>query len=176
VLATQSLWQRKPKRMRITVEGRLSLGVSAKDVILAIIARIGAGGAIGHVIEYAGSAIAGMSMEGRLTVCNMSIEAGARAGMVAPDDTTIAYIAGRPYAPAGPAWDRAVARWRVLPSDPGATFDRDVLLAAGEILPMVTWGRAPRTPSRSPSAYQTRTWRRRPHGAMRWSRRSPTWA
>ena len=143
VLATQSLWQRKPKTMRITVDGRLRAGVSAKDVILAVIARIGAAGATGHVIEYAGSAIAGLTMEGRLTVCNMSIEAGARAGMIAPDDTTLAYLAGRPFAPAGEAWDKAVARWRALPSDPGAPFDREVALSADAIEPMVTWGTSP---------------------------------
>ncbi len=143
VLALQSLWQRKPMTMRVSVDGRLAAGVSAKDVILAVIARIGAAGATGHVVEYAGSTIAGLSMEGRLTVCNMSIEAGARAGMVAPDDTTFAYLAGRPYAPTGREWERAVARWRTLPSDPGAKFDREVSLSAGEIPPMVTWGTSP---------------------------------
>jgi 3-isopropylmalate/(R)-2-methylmalate dehydratase large subunit len=143
VLATQALWQRKPKTMRITVDGRLADGVSAKDVILAIIAKIGTAGATGHVIEYAGSAIASLSMEGRLTVCNMSIEAGGRAGMVAPDDTTFAYLAARPYAPAGRDWDEAVARWRTLPSDPGAAFDREVSLGADGIQPMVTWGTSP---------------------------------
>lgn len=143
VLAVQSIWQRKPRTMRISVDGRLDTGVSAKDVILAIIAKIGAAGAIGHVIEYAGSTITGLSMEGRLTVCNMSIEAGARAGMIAPDDTTFAYLAGRPFAPAGREWERAVARWRALPSDPGAQFDCEVNINAGEILPMVTWGTSP---------------------------------
>ena len=143
VLATQSLWQRRPKTMRITVDGRLGHGVCAKDVVLAIIARIGAAGATGHVIEYAGSAIAGLSMEGRLTVCNMSIEAGARAGMIAPDDTTFEYLAGRPYAPAGREWETALARWRALPSDPGAAFDREVALDAARIEPMVTWGTSP---------------------------------
>ena len=143
VLATQSLWQRRPKTMRISVDGRLGHGVCAKDVVLAIIARIGAAGAAGHVIEYAGSAIAGLSMEGRLTVCNMSIEAGARAGMIAPDDTTFEYLAGRPYAPAGREWESALARWRALPSDPGAAFDREVALDAGDIEPMVTWGTSP---------------------------------
>jgi 3-isopropylmalate/(R)-2-methylmalate dehydratase large subunit len=143
VLAAQSLWQRKPRTMRISVDGRLHPGVSAKDVILAIIARIGAAGATGHVIEYAGSAIAGLSMEGRLTVCNMSIEAGGRAGMIAPDDTTFAYLAGRPFAPVGASWDKAVARWRALPSDPGAIFDREVALGADTIEPMVTWGTSP---------------------------------
>jgi 3-isopropylmalate/(R)-2-methylmalate dehydratase large subunit len=129
--------------MRISVNGRLGVGVSAKDVILAIIAKIGAAGATGHVIEYAGSTIASLSMEGRLTVCNMSIEAGARAGMVAPDETTFAYLAERPFAPRGQHWEQAVARWRSLPSDPEATFDREVTLSAGEILPMVTWGTSP---------------------------------
>jgi 3-isopropylmalate/(R)-2-methylmalate dehydratase large subunit len=143
VLATQALWQRKPRTMRIAIDGRLGESVSAKDVILAVIARIGTAGATGHVIEYAGSTIAGLSMEGRLTVCNMSIEAGGRAGMIAPDDTTFAYLAGRAYAPAGQAWDEAVARWRALPSDPGAAFDREVSLDAAEIAPMVTWGTSP---------------------------------
>jgi 3-isopropylmalate/(R)-2-methylmalate dehydratase large subunit len=143
VLATQSLWQAKPKTMRISVDGRLGPGVSAKDVILAIIAKIGTAGATGHVIEYAGPVVDSLSMEGRLTLCNMSIEGGGRAGMVAPDDTTFAYLAGRPYAPTGAEWDRAVARWRNLPSDPGATFDREVTLNGGEIQPMVTWGTSP---------------------------------
>ena len=143
VLATQALWQRKPKTMRITVGGQLPSGVSAKDVILAIIAKIGAGGATGHVIEYAGPAITGLSMEARMTVCNMSIEAGARAGMIAPDDTAFAYIYGRPFAPEGRKWDEAVARWRTLPSDPDAVFDREVSLTAADIHPMVTWGTSP---------------------------------
>ncbi len=143
VLATQTLWQRKPKAMRISVDGKLGVGVTAKDVILTIIARIGAGGAVGHAIEYAGSTIRGLSMEGRLTICNMSIEAGARAGMIAPDDTTIGYIEGRPYAPKGAQWERAVAFWRALPSDAGAAFDREVALDAAGIAPMVTWGTSP---------------------------------
>ncbi len=143
VLATQTLWQRKPKNMRIVVEGTLSHGVGAKDVILAIIAQIGAAGGVGHVIEYAGSAIRALGMEGRLTICNMSIEAGARAGMVAPDDTTFAYLHGRPYAPKGADWDAALAYWRSLPSDPDAQFDREVHLDAAEIAPMVTWGTSP---------------------------------
>jgi 3-isopropylmalate/(R)-2-methylmalate dehydratase large subunit len=143
VLATQTLWQSKPKAMRIAVEGQLAAGISAKDVILAIIARIGAGGAVGHAVEYAGSAIRGLSMEGRLTVCNMSIEAGARAGMISPDDTTIAYLHGRPYAPKAAQWEQAVAFWRTLPSDPGARFDREVTLDAAEIAPMMTWGTSP---------------------------------
>jgi 3-isopropylmalate/(R)-2-methylmalate dehydratase large subunit len=140
VLATQTLWQVKPRAMRITVEGTRPPGVSAKDVILTIIAKIGAGGAGGHVIEYAGPAIAAMSIEERLTVCNMSIEAGARAGMVAPDDTTYQYVRGRPFAPAGAAWDRALAYWRTLPTDEGARFDAEVTVDAGTMAPMVTWG------------------------------------
>jgi len=143
VMATQCLWQRKPKTMRVKVEGTLGAGVTAKDVILAIIARIGAAGGVGHVIEYAGSAIRGLSIEGRLTVCNMSIEAGARAGRVAPDDTTYAYLHGRPLAPQGAAWDRALAYWRSLPTDAGAQFDREVTLDAAAIVPMLTWGTSP---------------------------------
>src|SRR5882672_7461999 len=143
VMATQCLWQRKPKAMRIGVDGKLGDGVTAKDVILAIIAKIGAAGAVGHVIEYAGSTIRGLSIEGRLTVCNMSIEAGGKAGMVAPDDTTIAYLDGRPFAPKGAEWDKAVAFWRGVPSGEGAVFDRDVSLDAAAIVPMVTWGTSP---------------------------------
>ncbi len=143
VLATQSLWQRKPKAMRVTIDGALGFGITGKDVILAIIARIGAGGGTGHVLEYDGSGIRQLSIEGRLTLCNMSIEGGGRAGMIAPDDTTYEYIAGRPYAPKGEAWDRAMAFWRTLPSDDGATFDREVTLSGPEIAPMVTWGTSP---------------------------------
>jgi 3-isopropylmalate/(R)-2-methylmalate dehydratase large subunit len=143
VMATQTLWQAKPKTLRIGVEGRLGPGVVAKDVILAIIAKIGAAGGTGHVIEYAGSAIRALGIEGRLTICNMSIEAGARAGMVAPDETTIQYLAGRPYAPKGENWEKAVAYWRGLPSDEGAVFDREVTLDAAAIAPMVTWGTSP---------------------------------
>jgi 3-isopropylmalate/(R)-2-methylmalate dehydratase large subunit len=143
VLATQTLWQKKPATMRISVDGRLGPGVNAKDVILAIIARIGAGGGVRHAIEYAGSTIRAMSMDERMTVCNMSIEAGARAGMIAPDEMTYAYIEGRPLAPSGPAWPRALAEWQALPSDPGAVFDREVHLAASEIAPTVTWGTSP---------------------------------
>ena len=143
VLATQTLWQRRPKTMRIAVEGKLGPGVGGKDVILAIIAKIGAAGAVGHAIEYAGSAIRGLSMEGRLTVCNMSIEAGGRAGMIAPDETTYAYVDGRPYAPKGAAWEKALAYWRTLPSDAEARFDREVTLDGAEIAPMVTWGTSP---------------------------------
>ena len=143
VLATQTLWQGKPRNMRISVDGALAPGVHAKDVILAIIARIGSAGGSGHVVEYAGSTIRALSIEGRLTICNMSIEAGARAGMVAPDDTTFAYLDGRPYAPKGADWDKALAYWRTLPSDADARFDREHRLDAAEIAPMVTWGTSP---------------------------------
>jgi 3-isopropylmalate/(R)-2-methylmalate dehydratase large subunit len=143
VLATQTLWQRKPKNMRIVVDGTLAPGVHAKDVILAIIARIGTAGGVGHVIEYAGSTIRALGIEGRLTICNMSIEAGARAGMVAPDETTFAYLQGRPYAPKGADWDAALAYWGTLASDVDAQFDREVSLDAAEVAPMVTWGTSP---------------------------------
>jgi 3-isopropylmalate/(R)-2-methylmalate dehydratase large subunit len=143
VLATQTLWQRKPKNMRIVVDGTLAHGVHAKDVILAIIARIGTAGGAGHVIEYAGSTIRGLGIEGRLTICNMSIEAGARAGIVAPDETTFAYLHGRPYAPKGTDWDTALAYWGSLASDADAQFDREVSLDAAEVAPMVTWGTSP---------------------------------
>ncbi len=143
VLATQTLWQRRPANMSIKVDGELGFGVSAKDVILAIIAKIGIGGGIGHVIEYAGSTIRGFTMDQRMTVCNMSIEAGARAGMIAPDDTTYAYVEGRPFAPKGEAFERAVSYWRTLPSDEGAAFDKSVALDAAAIAPMVTWGTNP---------------------------------
>ena len=143
VMTTQTLWQKKPKVMRITVDGRLSPGVTAKDVILAIIATIGAGGGVGHVIEYAGPVVRAMTMDERMTVCNMSIEAGARAGMVAPDETTFAYLEGRPFTPTGEAWAEALADWKTLPSDAGATFDREVTLDGGEIAPTVTWGTSP---------------------------------
>ncbi|GAA4332439.1 3-isopropylmalate dehydratase large subunit [Pigmentiphaga soli] len=143
VMATQTIWQKKPRTLRIAVEGALAPGVSAKDVVLAIIARIGTAGATGHTIEYAGSAIRSLSMEGRLTVCNMSIEAGARAGLVAPDDATYDYLYGRRHAPKGADWDRAVAMWRRLPSDDGARFDREVVLDGAAIAPMVTWGTSP---------------------------------
>lgn len=143
VLATQTIWQRQPRTMRIEVSGSLSPGVTAKDIILAIIGRIGAGGAVGHVIEYAGQAIRELTMEARMTLCNMSIEAGARAGMVAPDDTTYRWLQGRPLAPQGAEFDACVAQWRQLPSDPGARFDREVVIPAAEIEPMVTWGNSP---------------------------------
>ncbi len=143
ILATQCLWQRLPRLMRITVDGVLPRGVTAKDIILAIIAKIGAAGATGHAIEYAGAAIRALSMEGRLTVCNMSIEAGARCGMVAPDDTTYSFMAGREFAPHGSLWDQALAYWRSLPSDDGAQFDGEVALDAAALEPMVTWGTSP---------------------------------
>ena len=143
VLATQTIWQRRPKTMRITIEGTLAAGVSAKDVILAVIAKIGAAGAAGHAIEYAGGTVRAMSMEARFTLCNMSMEAGARAGMVAPDETTFAYLRGKPFAPQGPAFDRAVAAWRALRTDDGARFDREVALDASRLEPMVTWGNSP---------------------------------
>ncbi len=143
VMATQTLWQRRPKAMRIGIDGALPFGVSAKDVVIAIIAEIGIGGATGHVIEYAGSAVRAMTVEQRLTLCNMSIEAGGRAGMVAPDDTTFEYLAGRPYAPKDALWDRAVADWKALPSHPEATFDTEIAIDASRIAPMVTWGTNP---------------------------------
>ncbi len=143
VLATQCLLQNKPQTMAVRVEGSLHEGVTAKDIILAIIAKIGVGGGTGYVLEYMGSAIRSLSMEGRMTICNMSIEGGARAGMVAPDDTTFDYIAGRPFAPKGSAWDKAVAGWRKLPSDEGATFDAEVVLNADDLVPMITYGTNP---------------------------------
>lgn len=143
VLMTQTLWQRKPKSMRVTVNGRALPGVGAKDIALAIIGKVGANGAQGHAVEFAGEAIRALSMEGRLTLCNMSIEAGARCGMVAPDATTFAYIKGRPYAPKGADFDRAVEAWSSLVSDPGATFDREVTMDVADISPIVTWGTSP---------------------------------
>jgi len=143
VLATQCLVGKKMKNMRVTVEGPLARGVTAKDVVLATIGRIGTAGGTGCAIEFAGSTIRALSMEGRMTLCNMAIEAGARAGMVAFDDTTLAYVQGRPLAPVGPEWDQAVVYWRTLVSDPDATFDREVSLDARNILPQVTWGTSP---------------------------------
>jgi 3-isopropylmalate/(R)-2-methylmalate dehydratase large subunit len=143
VLATQTLPQSRPKWMRIDVDGTLPEGVTAKDVILAIIGRIGTGGGIGHVIEYGGSVIRALSMEGRMTVCNMSIEAGARAGLVAPDDTTFAYLEGREHAPKGAAWEAALSDWRSLRSDEGAAWDRVVTIDGSALRPHVTWGTNP---------------------------------
>ncbi|MFN8093614.1 MAG: 3-isopropylmalate dehydratase large subunit [Vicinamibacteria bacterium] len=143
VMATQCLLQRRPKAFSAEFTGRLADGVSAKDLILALIAKIGTGGATGHALEYRGSAVRALSMEERMTVCNMSIEAGARAGLVAPDDTTYEYLAGRPFAPQGKSWDAAVARWRTLPTDDGAAFDRAVTIDASALEPMITWGTSP---------------------------------
>jgi 3-isopropylmalate/(R)-2-methylmalate dehydratase large subunit len=143
VLATQTLLLKRARTMEVRVEGALGPGVTPKDLILHIIGRIGAGGGTGHVIEYRGSVFEAMSVEGRLTVCNMSIEAGARAGLIAPDKVTFEYLAGRPYAPEGEEWERAVAWWRSLRSDPGAVFDKTVVIDAGEVEPTVTWGTSP---------------------------------
>jgi 3-isopropylmalate/(R)-2-methylmalate dehydratase large subunit len=143
VLATQTLIQKKAKNMRVTVDGQLPAGVTAKDITLAIIGEIGTAGGTGHVIEYAGEAIRALSMEGRMTVCNMSIEGGARAGMIAPDETTFAYLEGRPKSPKGAAWDEAVRFWRTLRSDEGAFFHREVRLDAASLPPIVSWGTSP---------------------------------
>jgi 3-isopropylmalate/(R)-2-methylmalate dehydratase large subunit len=143
VMATQTLPQDKPKTFRINVEGTLPLGVTAKDIVLHIIGQIGTAGATGHVIEYAGSAIRNLSMEGRMTICNMSIEAGARAGMIAPDATTFAYLNGRHFSPQGEAWDEAVRQWSELVTDTGAIFDRELTIAAIDITPTVSWGTSP---------------------------------
>jgi 3-isopropylmalate/(R)-2-methylmalate dehydratase large subunit len=143
VLATQTLIQRPAKNMRVTVDGALGPGVTAKDMILAIIGTIGTAGGTGHVIEYAGEAIRSLSMEGRMTVCNMSIEAGARAGLIAPDEKTFAYLKGRALSPKAGAWEHAVAYWQTLPADPGAVYDKEVLLRGAEIPPVVTWGTSP---------------------------------
>ena len=143
VLATQTLLQRRPKTYEVRVDGRLSPGVSAKDVILALIARIGIGGGTGHVFEYRGEAIRALNMEQRMTICNMSIEGGARAGLVAPDETTFDYVHGRRHAPQGRAWDEAVARWRRLPTDDGAAFDKSIVIDATALEPMVTYGNNP---------------------------------
>ncbi len=143
VLATQCLLQRRPKTLAINVQGRLGPGVTAKDIILAVIGKIGVGGGTGHVIEYRGSAISALSMDERMTICNMSIEAGARAGMIAPDDTTFQFLCGRLMAPQGAAWDAAVKRWRSLPSDPGAQFDGEVSLDVSNLAPMITFGTNP---------------------------------
>jgi 3-isopropylmalate/(R)-2-methylmalate dehydratase large subunit len=143
VLATQSLWQSAQPTLRLNVNGALPIGVVAKDLMLTIIARIGNAGASGHIVEYAGSTIRGLSMEGRMTLCNMSAEAGARAGLIAPDQTTFDYVAGRAYAPKGAAWQDALASWRALPSDKGAAFDQEIKLDARDVAPRVTWGTSP---------------------------------
>jgi 3-isopropylmalate/(R)-2-methylmalate dehydratase large subunit len=142
-LMTQTIWQKRPKRMRIIVEGKLGPGIGAKDIALSMIARVGANGAQGHAIEYAGPAIRGLSMEGRMTVCNMSIEAGGRCGMIAPDEVTFAYLRGRPYAPDSKQFDHAVEAWSALASDADAHFDREHAIAAKDIAPIVTWGTSP---------------------------------
>ncbi len=143
VLATQCLLQRKPKTFEVKVEGKLGPGVSAKDIILALLARIGVSGGTGHVFEYTGTAIRSLSMEERMTICNMSIEGGARAGMIAPDDTTFEYIAGRDFAPKGRAWEASLTQWRQLPTEQGATFDKSITLNADELVPMITYGTNP---------------------------------
>ena len=143
VLATQTLIQNPAKNMRIVVNGLLKTGVTAKDIILHIIGKIGTAGATGYVIEYAGEAISNLSMEGRMTICNMSIEAGARAGLISPDQTTFEYIKGRPYAPTGKNWDKAVEFWKSLPSDEGAKYDKEIIIEAKDILPQITWGTSP---------------------------------
>jgi 3-isopropylmalate/(R)-2-methylmalate dehydratase large subunit len=143
VLATQTLQQRRPKTMTVTVEGELPADVTAKDLMLGILNRIGTGGGVGHVIEYRGEAVRSLSMEGRMTVCNMSIEGGARAGLVAPDETTFEYLKDKPYAPKGEDWDRAVEEWKKLPTDEGAWFDKEVVIQAEDLVPYVSWGTTP---------------------------------
>ncbi|MBI5829308.1 MAG: 3-isopropylmalate dehydratase large subunit [Chloroflexi bacterium] len=143
VLASQCLLQRQPKTCEVRVEGALAPGVSAKDIILALLAKIGVGGGTGHVFEYTGPAIRALTMEQRMTICNMSIEGGARAGMIAPDDTTFEYLAGREFSPRGRAWDEAVARWRALPTDEGAAYDKSITLHADDLTPMITYGTNP---------------------------------
>src|SRR6516165_5112367 len=143
VLATQCVSQRKPRTLAVNVSGPLAAGVTAKDLILAIIGRLGVSGGTGHVIEYRGDTVRGLDMEERMTVCNMSIEAGARAGMIAPDETTFAYLQGRPRAPTAEAWDRALEEWRQLPGDPGARFDREIDIEAAAVEPMITYGTNP---------------------------------
>ncbi|MBI3170400.1 MAG: 3-isopropylmalate dehydratase large subunit [Chloroflexi bacterium] len=143
VLATQCLLQRKPKTYEVRVDGKLPAGVSAKDIILALIAKIGVGGGTGHVFEYTGEAIRGLTMEQRMTICNMSIEGGARAGMIAPDDNTFEYLAGREFVPQGADWDKAVAYWKTLPSDEGAVYDKSITINAADLEPMITYGTNP---------------------------------
>ncbi len=175
VLATQTLPQRRPQTMRVSLEGELPLGLTAKDAILGTIGQIGVAGGVGHVLEYAGPVVRALSMEGRMTICNMSIEAGARAGMVAPDDITFAYLEGRPGAPSGAAWERALDEWRQLPSDEGAVFDREVEIDVRELAPQVTWGTNPGWSRRSTDACPTRPTSRTPTTGRPPSGRSPTW-
>ncbi|MBI5938566.1 MAG: 3-isopropylmalate dehydratase large subunit [Betaproteobacteria bacterium] len=170
VLATQCLWQKKSKAMLVKVEGQLGQGVTGKDIVLAVIGRIGTAGGTGYAIEFGGSAIRSLSMEGRMSICNMAIEAGARAGMVAADDKTVDYLRGRPYAPQGAQWDQAVAYWRTLVSDDGAKFDAVVEIKAEDILPQVTWGTSPEMvvpvdgrvpdPAEAPNAVKRGDWER----------------
>jgi 3-isopropylmalate/(R)-2-methylmalate dehydratase large subunit len=160
VLATQTLLLKRSKTMEVRVDGDLAPGVTAKDVVLHITGTLGAAGGTGYVIEYTGSVIRDLSIEGRLTVSNMAIEHGARAGLIAPDDKTIAYVKGRPYAPKGEAWDKAVAWWHSLATDAGATYDKVIVIDAADIAPTVTWGTSPRTPSRSAAASPPRGFRR----------------
>lgn len=169
VMMTQTLWQKRPKRMRVRIEGALPVGTSAKDIALSFIAKIGADGARGHAIEYAGPVVEALTMAGRLTLCNLSIESGGRLGLVAPDDITFAYLEGRPYAPKGDAFARAVKAWRMLASDRDAPFDREVVLNGNEIAPVVTWGVSPDhalpingvipDPARASDATQAEAWR-----------------
>lgn len=147
VLATQTLLQRKSKNMRINVYGEVNPGVTSKDVVLHVIGQIGTAGGTGHVIEFCGPVIESFSMEGRMSICNMSIEAGARAGMVAPDDVTFSYLKGRPLAPEGEEWETAVAYWRSLRSDPGAKYDVEVNIDAKDVIPTITWGTSPQVTS-----------------------------
>ncbi len=176
VLATQTLLMKKAKSMLIKVEGELPFGCTAKDVVLHIIGRIGTAGGTGYAIEFAGSTIRGLSVEGRMTICNMAIEAGARSGMVAVDDKTIEYFRGRPFAPTGVLWDQAVAYWRTLHTDEGAKFDSVVEVDARDITPQVTWARRPKWCCRWIPACRTRTARRTKDAAAAWSARCSTWA
>ncbi len=179
VLATQTVWQKRPKAMRIVIDGTLGRGIVSKDVILAVMAKVGIGGGAGHAFEYAGSAIRAMSMEARLTVCNMSVEAGAKIGMIAPDDTTYQYLHGRQHAPKGAEWDKALAFWRTLPSDEDARFDREVHLNVDDLAPMVSWGTSPedsapitaRVPD--PSSYATSEQQSRVSRALAYMKLTP---
>ncbi len=179
VMATQTLWQKRPKVMRITIDGVLPPGTTSKDAILAVIARVGIGGGVGYAIEFAGSTVRAMSMDARLTVCNMSVEAGARIGMITPDDTTYSYMCGRPYAPKGAEWDKAMAFWRSLPTDDGARFDREVHIDVSNLAPVVSWGTNPEdslpiTASvPHPTDYADPEQRRRVERALRYMKLTP---
>ncbi len=176
VLATQALIQKRPKTLRARFEGKLPLGVTAKDMILALIGQIGAAGGTGYAVEYAGSAIRALPIEGRLTICNLSIELGAKMGMVAPDETTFEFLRGRPYAPQGEMWDLAVKAWRELPSDPDAVFDREVMIDVEKIIPQVTWGISPSMSSASTASFPIRRRSTIPCGAPRSRPRWSIWA